>query len=224
MTNGLLSAIEIVKRYSTGTASTTALAGVTLDVEKGEFLCITGPSGSGKSTLLSILGLLEKHDEGRYEVAGIDISGASRDALARTRNKHFGFIFQAFNLLPEMSALQNVAMPLKFRGGIPNEACLSAAKASLEDVGLGDKLLSLPSQLSGGQQQRVAIARALVGKPDVLLADEPTGNLDSASADAIMELMRELHSRGTTTILVTHDRRMAQLASRVVTLVDGKLL
>lgn len=223
MSEILLSAKDIVKRYPTGGANVSALSGVTIDVGHGEFLCITGPSGSGKSTLLSILGLLETYDSGRYEIAGVDIRGASRDTLARARNKHFGFIFQAFNLLPELNALQNVALPLKFRGGLSNEACISAAKAALDDVGLSEKSTSLPSQLSGGQQQRVAIARALVGKPDVLLADEPTGNLDSASAQAIMELIRDLHSRGTTTILVTHDASMARLASRVVCLIDGKL-
>jgi putative ABC transport system ATP-binding protein len=224
MTDTLLAMRGIVKRYSAGAASTSALAGVNLDVENGEFLCITGPSGSGKSTLLSILGLLESYDDGRYEIAGIDVSGAPRDTLARARNKHFGFVFQAFNLIPEYSALKNVAMPLAFRGGLAKEACLAAAKAALEDVGLADKLSALPSQLSGGQQQRVAIARALVGKPDVLLADEPTGNLDSASAGAIMDLIGEMHARGTTTVLVTHDPNIAGLASRIVTLVDGRIV
>jgi putative ABC transport system ATP-binding protein len=224
MSDALLSMRGIVKRYSAGAASTAALAGIDLDVRKGEFLCITGPSGSGKSTLLSILGLLENYDEGRYLVDGVDVGGAPRDTLARARNRHFGFVFQAFNLIPEYSALKNVAMPLKFRGGLTGDACTASAKAALEDVGLADKLTALPSQLSGGQQQRVAIARALVGKPDVLLADEPTGNLDSASAGAIMDLICGLHARGTTTVLVTHDPHIAALASRIVTLVDGRIV
>ena len=223
MSELLLSATQLVKRYCVGSQSTSALNGVSLHIRRGEFVSISGPSGSGKSTLLSVLGLLEDYDSGSYEVSGVDVGAASRDTLARVRNRHFGFVFQSFNLIPELSVLENIALPLRLRKGLRNEEIVERSIHELRSVGLEEKARSLPSQLSGGQQQRVAIARAVVGKPDVLLADEPTGNLDSVSAESVMRLICRLHDAGTTTVLVTHDSKWAALASRILSIVDGKL-
>lgn len=219
----LLRASGLSKTYGRGPGATQALKDVSLSVRKGEYISIVGASGSGKSTLLAILGLLETHDAGHYEVVGVDIRTASRRALASTRNQHFGFVFQSFNLLPDMTVLDNVALPLRIRGTARSESS-ERAKAALSRVGLGGRGSSMPAQLSGGQQQRVAIARALVGNPDVILADEATGNLDSDNSTAVMDLFEELHSSGSTLLFVTHDMTLARRATRSLIMKDGSIV
>jgi putative ABC transport system ATP-binding protein len=213
----------IRKVYDTGKVKVEALKGVSFTVKKGEFVAIVGPSGSGKSTLMNLLGCLDTPTSGAYELGGEKVAGLSRDALADVRNRRVGFVFQNFNLLPQISAQENVEMPMLF-GGIPPKARRARAAELLSKVGLGDRLAHKPTELLGGQMQRVAVARALAMTPDMLLADEPTGNLDSASGGDIMGLFTELWSAGGTVIVITHDMSLARRASRVVEVHDGRIL
>jgi len=213
----------VTKVYRTGDVELRALAGVTLDVEPGEFVAIMGPSGSGKSTLMNVLGCLDRPTSGSYRLLGREVSRMDKNELAEVRNQVLGFVFQSFNLLPRTSALKNVELPLVYRG-IPARERRERATTALARVGLADRLDHTPAQLSGGQQQRVAIARALVGEPRVILADEPTGNLDSKNADVVMALLRELHQGGATICMVTHNPGYARQATRQVHLFDGRIV
>jgi len=212
----------IGKIYRSGRLEVEALQGVDLDVVPGDFLAIIGPSGSGKSTLMHLLGCLDRPTSGTYRLAGTDVAGLSDDELARVRNRTIGFVFQSFNLLPRTTALENVAMPLLY-AGIGRSERLERAREALARLGLEDRLSHEPSELSGGQQQRVAIARALVTRPAIILADEPTGNLDSASGADVLELLHELNDAGTTIVLITHDSDVAVAAKRSVRVRDGRL-
>ena len=214
---------KLSKVYRTELIETHALRDFELDVKEGEFVAVTGPSGSGKTTFLSIAGLLESPSSGRYELDGQDVSQLGDDARSRLRNQKIGFIFQAFNLIPDLSVLDNIEVPLRYRGMKGPERQQRALQA-LERVGLAARARHLPNQLSGGQQQRVAIARALAGAPRFLLADEPTGNLDTHMARAVMELLEELHRDGTTLIMVTHDPQQAARAQRHVQVIDGQVI
>ena len=200
-----------------------ALCGVSFEITKGEFLAVTGPSGSGKSTLLHLMGLLDRPSEGEIDIDGVPVSKMSDTSLAKLRNQKIGFIFQQFNLLPKTSSLKQVELPLVY-AGVPAGKRREMAKKELEAVGLADKMNNRPSQLSGGQQQRVAIARAMVTGPALLLADEPTGNLDSKSGASILELFEQLHEGGVTVIIVTHDRDVAAHAPRQLVIRDGELV
>ena len=204
---------DIVKTYQMGDSIVRALAGVNLTVEEGEFTAIMGPSGSGKSTLMNILGCLDRPTSGSYKLDGAEVATLGDDELAVTRNKKIGFVFQNFNLLSRMSALNNVALPMVY-AGIPHKDRLARAQRGLEMVGLGSRVHHKPNELSGGQRQRVAIARALVNEPSIILADEPTGNLDSKSGDEIMEIFCELNQQGKTVILVTHEPEIAAYTRR----------
>lgn len=198
-----------------------ALKGATLNIKKGEFVAIMGPSGSGKSTLMNILGLLDRPDEGSYKLDGSDVSGLGADELAHLRNEKIGFVFQAFHLLPRTTAMENVELPLLYsKGGGSREKALTALKR----VGLEDRAAHYSSELSGGQQQRVAIARALVNDPEVLFADEPTGNLDSVSGEEVMKIFDDLHQQGKTVILITHENEVAARAERVIRIADGEII
>ncbi|MBI3485344.1 ABC transporter ATP-binding protein [Candidatus Daviesbacteria bacterium] len=199
-----------------------ALKDINVVIQKGEFVAIVGPSGSGKSTLMNIIGLLDQPSSGEYILDGLDISKLKENKLAQLRNKKIGFIFQSFNLLKRTKAIDNVALPLIY-AGVGQSERLARAKKALEEVGLADKLNSLPNQLSGGQQQRVAIARALVTNPEILLADEPTGNLDSKTGEEILKLFKTLNKTGRTIILITHDHHIADNAKRKITLKDGEI-
>lgn len=216
----------VSKVYRSGSRARTvevhALVGVDLTIYPGEYVALMGPSGSGKSTLMHIIGLLDTPTEGEYRLGGEPVRGLSEAQLARIRNQRVGFVFQAFFLLPRLTALNNVALPLVYRGLSAAER-LKRAKEALESVGLGDRLDHLPSELSGGQKQRVAIARALVQEPDLLLADEPTGNLDSRSSHEIMELFEALHRQGKTIVMVTHEPDVGARAQRIVRLRDGRV-
>ena len=214
---------DIVKTYQMGDSIVRALAGVNLTVEEGEFTAIMGPSGSGKSTLMNILGCLDRPTSGSYKLDGAEVATLGDDELAVTRNKKIGFVFQNFNLLSRMSALNNVALPMVY-AGIPNKERLERARKNLEMVGLGSRVHHKPNELSGGQRQRVAIARALVNEPSIILADEPTGNLDSKSGDEIMEIFCELNQQGRTVILVTHEPEIAAYTRRTVTFRDGLIV
>lgn len=198
-----------------------ALDKLDLTVEKGEFVAIIGPSGCGKSTLLNILGLLDQPDNGEYSIDGTRVDSLKSKKKARLRNEYFGFVFQSFNLLPRTSALDNVVLPLNYRKGDHRHA---RAEEALKSVGLLERAKSKPNQLSGGQQQRVAIARALVTQPKVILADEPTGNLDTKTGEDIMQLFAQIHRQGTTVIMVTHNQELLSYATRVITMRDGKVL
>lgn len=213
----------ITKQYQMGDNIVYALKGVSLAIEKGEWISIMGPSGSGKSTLMNILGCLDRPTTGTYYLDGAEVASLSDDQLALERNKKIGFVFQNFNLLPRMDALNNVAMPLIY-AGIEREERLRKAAVALERVGLGDRLDHKPNELSGGQRQRVAIARALVNDPTIILADEPTGNLDTRSGDEIMEILGELHRQGRTIVLVTHEPEIAEFAERIVVVRDGEII
>jgi putative ABC transport system ATP-binding protein len=210
------------KQFQTGAAAVHALRGVDLQVAPTEFLSIMGPSGSGKTTLLSILGCLEPPTSGVYRLAGEDVAGFDERKAARVRRERIGFVFQSFNLLPRASALQNVELPLVYAHVPPRER-RSRALHALGRVGLADRADRLPSQLSGGQQQRVAVARAVVIRPDVVLADEPTGNLDSASADEVLDVLGAIHRDGATIVLVTHSREVAARGTRIVHMLDGRI-
>lgn len=214
---------NIGKHYSSGDTEIRALDGVDLSIEKGEFLSILGPSGSGKSTLMNMLGCLDKPTEGEYQLDGKNVAALSANDLAGIRNQKIGFVFQSFNLLEYASALDNVALPLVY-SGIKAKERRKRAAALLEQVGLGDRLDHKPNQLSGGQKQRVAIARALVNDPQIILADEPTGALDSKSGAEIEALFNQLHAEGRTLIIVTHDNSLAERTKRIVTIKDGKVL
>jgi putative ABC transport system ATP-binding protein len=213
----------IRKVYSTGRVEVAALKGVDLDVGGNEYVAVVGPSGSGKSTLMNILGCLDTPTSGEYVLSGESVAGLDRNRLAEIRNKHIGFVFQNFNLLPYATALENVELPLLFAGLGAGERRARAA-AMLEKVQLGDRMEHRPPELSGGQMQRVAIARALVNRPAMVLADEPTGNLDSASGRAIVDLFGELHASGQTIVMITHDAGVAKIASRVVQIRDGEIV
>ena len=210
----------IRKVYSTGRVEVEALRGVDLRIDANEYVAIVGPSGSGKSTLMNIIGCLDTPSSGEYILSGERVAGLDRNRLAEIRNKHVGFVFQNFNLLPYATALENVELPLLF-GGVPTAERRARAEEMLRRVDLADRMEHKPTELSGGQMQRVAIARALVNKPAIVLADEPTGNLDSASGKAIVTLFAELHASGQTIVMITHDQAVARLASRVVQIRDG---
>jgi putative ABC transport system ATP-binding protein len=222
-TNGTLIQIEhLTKVYQLGEVDVHALRGVSVNVSKGEFVAIMGASGSGKSTFMNILGCLDKPTKGSYILEGIDVGKLSRDELAMIRNKKIGFVFQGFNLLSRTSALENVELPL-FYGPTSNKVRKVKATEALERVGLGDRIHHYPNQLSGGQQQRVAIARSLVNDPSIILADEPTGNLDSRTSVEVMGIFQELNNNGITIILVTHEPDIAQFARRHIVFRDGKI-
>jgi putative ABC transport system ATP-binding protein len=219
----MLSMRDITKTYSTELVQTHALKSFSLDIAEGEFVAITGPSGSGKTTFLNIAGLLESFDSGAYTLDGRDVAGLSDGELSKLRNEKIGFIFQSFNLIPDLNVFDNVDVPLRYRGFSAAERKRRIEEA-LERVGLAGRPKHLPSQLSGGQQQRVGIARALAGSPRFLLADEPTGNLDSQMAEGVLELLEEINKAGTTIIMVTHDPELAARARREIHLKDGMLL
>jgi putative ABC transport system ATP-binding protein len=213
----------IRKVYSTGRVEVTALKGVDLDVGANEYLAVVGPSGSGKSTLMNILGCLDTPTSGEYVLSGESVGGLDRNRLAEIRNRHVGFVFQNFNLLPYATALENVELPLLF-AGVPTRERRERAAAMLERVDLADRMDHKPTELSGGQMQRVAIARALVNRPAMVLADEPTGNLDTASGKGIVGLFQELFGAGQTIVMITHDMNVAKLASRIVQIRDGEIV
>jgi len=213
----------VTKVFLTDEVETHALSGIHLEINKGEYISIAGPSGCGKSTLLSILGLLDSPSEGNYWLGGKPVSDLPLSERARIRNREVGFIFQSFNLIGDLTVFENVELPLTYRGLRANER-RDRVKAALERVGMAHRAKHLPSQLSGGQQQRVAVARAVAGDPLILLADEPTGNLDSTNGEAVMELLRELHQQGATVCMVTHDPRYAKHADRQVHLFDGRVV
>ena len=213
----------IRKDYNTGRVEVEALRGIDLDIGGNEYVAMVGPSGSGKSTLMNILGCLDTPSSGEYVLSGEAVGGLDRNRLAEIRNQHIGFVFQNFNLLPYASALENVELPLLF-GGVPPKERRERAAAMLERVELKDRMDHKPTELSGGQMQRVAIARALVNRPAMLLADEPTGNLDSASGKGIVGLFEELHASGQTIVMITHDSAVAKVASRVVQIRDGQIV
>jgi putative ABC transport system ATP-binding protein len=221
--NSLIKLEAIKKVFYTDEVETHALAGIHLDIKKGEYLSIAGPSGCGKSTLLSILGLLDSPTEGNYTLNGQSVANLDHSQRARIRNREVGFIFQSFNLIGDLTVFENVELPLTYRGMNAAERKQRVTEA-LERVGMAHRMKHYPSQLSGGQQQRVAVARALGGKPAILLADEPTGNLDSKNGEAVMELLRELHREGATICMVTHDPRFARHADRQVHLFDGRIV
>ncbi len=212
---------RVSKTYHRQGASVLALRGVDLVIRPGEFAAIMGRSGSGKSTLLHILGLLDADYEGTYRLDGEVVSGLSPDALSRLRNRKIGFVFQSFYLLPQLSVLENIELPALYAGRAPS-ACRAAARARLEQMGLGDRLEHTPTELSIGQRQRVAIARALVNEPRVLLADEPTGALDTRTAQEILDLLHDLHRDGATVVLVTHDHEVGEAAERIIHITDGQ--
>jgi putative ABC transport system ATP-binding protein len=213
----------VTKMFLTDEVETHALSGIHLEIGNGEYVSIAGPSGCGKSTLLSILGLLDSPSDGHYWLNGHPVQGLSLSERARIRNREIGFIFQSFNLIGDLTVFENVELPLTYRGMKATERKQRANEA-LEKVGMAHRAKHLPSQLSGGQQQRVAVARAVAGRPLILLADEPTGNLDSTNGDAVMELLRELHRGGATICMVTHDPRFARHADRTIHLFDGRVV
>lgn len=214
---------DIYKIYSDGDSEIRALDGISLTINKGEFVSIIGQSGSGKSTCMNMIGCLDVPTSGTYHLNGIDVSTMNDDQLAEIRNKTLGFIFQQYNLIPKLTLQENVELPLIYRGYSPKKRS-ELARASLERVGLGDRTGKLPSQLSGGQQQRVSIARALAGNPSVILADEPTGALDSKTGREVMEFMEKLNEEGNTIVLITHDNSIADRAKRKIRIQDGKII
>ena len=224
MSDTLIRLSKVTKVFHTDEVETHALSGIELDVRRGEFVAISGPSGCGKSTLLSILGLLDVPSEGDYALAGQPVARLGTEERARVRNRDIGFIFQAFNLIGDLTVFENTELPLTYRDGLSKAQRREATLHALERVGMAHRLNHYPSQLSGGQQQRVAVARALVGAPKILLADEPTGNLDSRNGDAVMDLLGELHAKGSTVCIVTHDPRYAGHAQRSVSLFDGRVV
>jgi putative ABC transport system ATP-binding protein len=219
----MLKLTNLKKFYKMGETTVRALDGIDLHIGRNEFVAVMGPSGSGKSTLMNILGCLDKPTEGSYVLDGKEVSRLDDDELSFTRNKHLGFVFQNFNLLPRYTALKNTYLPLKY-SSVRTAVGLEKAARMLELAGLSGRMDHRPAQLSGGECQRVAIARALVNDPDIILADEPTGNLDSKTAHEIMALMRELHGRGQTIVMVTHENDIAAYAGRIIRLKDGKII
>lgn len=213
---------NITRDFRMGNEVLNVLKGINLDIEKGEYVALMGPSGSGKSTLMNLLGCLDTATSGTYELNGVNVSTMTDDELAEIRNKEIGFIFQTFNLLPRTTALDNVALPMIYAGA-SKEQRTKRAEEVLKDVGLEDRMDHRPNELSGGQRQRVAVGRALVNNPSIILADEPTGNLDSKTSEEIMNLIDAIHSKGNTVILVTHEEDIAQRAKRVIRLRDGMI-
>jgi putative ABC transport system ATP-binding protein len=218
----LIETVDLWKTYVMGTEEIHALSGVSVNIERGEYVAIMGPSGSGKSTLMNLIGCLDTPSKGSYLLNGKQVSQMNDDELARIRNEEIGFVFQTFNLLPRATALHNVELPLVY-AGVPSKDRQARAKGALDRVELGDRMTHRPNQLSGGQRQRVAIARALVNNPSIILADEPTGNLDSKTGHEIMVLFNKLHAAGNTIILVTHEADIAAHARRVIHIRDGKI-
>lgn len=225
MENGqsLIQLEGVTKVFVTDEVETHALAGIHINIKKGEYVSISGPSGCGKSTLLAILGLLDSPTDGTYVLNGKPVENLKLSERARIRNREIGFIFQAFNLIGDLTVYENVELPLTYRG-MPSSERKERVHKALERVGMGHRVKHYPSQLSGGQQQRVAVARALAGDPSILLADEPTGNLDSTNGEAVMDLLRELHRGGATICIVTHDPRYARYADRSISLFDGRIV
>jgi putative ABC transport system ATP-binding protein len=223
MSEPLIALEGIKKVFYTDEVETHALSDIHLEIRKGEYVAVAGPSGCGKTTLLSILGLLDSPTDGTYTLDGQPVSRLSASDRARVRNRQIGFIFQAFNLIGDLTVYENVELPLTYRGMAADER-RKRVQAALERVGMSHRMKHFPAQLSGGQQQRVAVARAVAGDPAILLADEPTGNLDSTNGEAVMELLRELHQSGATICMVTHDARYARHAERSVHLFDGKVV
>jgi putative ABC transport system ATP-binding protein len=222
--DALIQLTDVKKIFYTDEVETHALAGVHAEILSGEYVAIMGPSGCGKSTLLSILGLLDTPSAGRYTLNGTPVEDINASTRARIRNKEIGFIFQAFNLIGDLTVFENVELPLTYRDGMARAERKERVMASLERVGMSHRIKHYPAQLSGGQQQRVAVARALVGQPSILLADEPTGNLDSKNGDAVMKLLDELHADGATICMVTHDPRFAECAKRRIAMFDGQVV
>ncbi len=222
--SALISLRDVGKVYLTEDVETHALGGIHLDINKGEYISISGPSGCGKSTLLAILGLLDTPSSGSYEINNRSVGSINANERARIRNREIGFIFQAFNLIGDLTVFENVELPLTYRSGLSKADRRKKAQEALDRVGMAHRLKHYPSQLSGGQQQRVAVARALVGDPSILLADEPTGNLDSKNGEAVMLLLDQLHEAGATICVVTHDPRYADFADRKVFMFDGRVV
>ena len=223
MPESLIKLDGVTKVFLTDEVETHALSGIHIEIKQGEYVAIAGPSGCGKSTLLSILGLLDSPTDGSYALNGRPVQHLSLPERARIRNREIGFIFQSFNLIGDLTVYENVELPLTYRG-MPAAERKAAVTGALEKVGMAHRAKHLPSQLSGGQQQRVAVARALAGKPAVLLADEPTGNLDSKNGDSVMQLLAELHKGGATIVMVTHDARFARNADRTIHIFDGRVV
>ena len=225
MKNLLIEIRKMTKVYGEGDTLVRALAGVDVGIKAGEFVAVMGPSGSGKSTLMNIVGCLDRPTTGKYFLDGVDVSRMSKNELAAVRNRKIGFIFQSFNLMPRLSALSNISLPLMYTDeDVSDEEQRQRASIALHAVGLGDRGHHYPNQLSGGQQQRVAIARALINNPALILADEPTGNLDSHSSEDILRILKNLHSQGATIVMVTHEPGIASRAERIICLRDGKIL
>ncbi len=214
----MIELVGVSKTYSKDSAQVRALADVSLEIDEGSFVAVVGPSGSGKSTLMNVIGLLDSPDSGTYALDGTDVASLTPDELAELRNARIGFVFQSFHLLPKTTALENVELPLIYS---ERRDITGLGMKALRQVGLEDRASHTPGELSGGQQQRVAIARALVNEPELILADEPTGNLDSASGQEIMDILHELHERGKTIVLITHDPAIADMATRQIQIVDG---
>jgi putative ABC transport system ATP-binding protein len=215
---------RLEKTFATEKVETRALHQIDLEIANGEYVCITGPSGCGKSTLLSLLGLLDVPTGGHYYINGHDVSDLSRDERARIRNKEIGFVFQSFNLISDLTVEENVMLPLTYRKGLAANDVRARAKAMLDKVEMSHRLDHFPAQLSGGQQQRVAIARSLINDPAMILADEPTGNLDSKNAEIVLELLRQLHAEGSTICMVTHDPRSVESVARQIEMLDGQVI
>ncbi len=223
-TTPVIEVADLTKTYRTEEVETHALNGVHLAVEEGEYVAVMGPSGCGKTTFLSLLGLLDEPTSGSYRLSSTPVESLGAADRARVRNRHIGFVFQAFNLIGDLSVFENVELPLVYRGGISRGERRERVNHVLEEVGMAHRVRHYPGQLSGGQQQRIAVARALVGEPDILLADEPTGNLDSKSGEAVMALLDELNAKGATILMVTHDPHYASRARRIVRLHDGQVV
>jgi putative ABC transport system ATP-binding protein len=220
VTDPVIELVQVKKTYTMAEETVRALAGVSVTIQPGEYVAVVGPSGSGKSTLMNLIGCLDRPSEGRYRLSGTDVSDMSENQLADVRNRRIGFVFQTFNLLPRLTAYENIELPLIYQG-LPGGQRKERVNKRLDQVGLSDRQKHRPAELSGGQRQRVAVARALVTDPAILLADEPTGNLDQRTGQEILGLFRELHQTGQTIVLVTHDPHIAQQAERVIEIRDG---